>query len=152
MPIVHIRGCDDSERSKWLPWWEHLHSEGAGAGKAGPAEPFAAEKDGEPVFIKHTYDVFLSGDTSASLLAHLASQNITRLFICGVLTKACVGFSANSAFTLGFEVYIVEDCCADRSRAHHDAYISLYDGYHIRVCRHDAVISFETDTIPERQE
>jgi len=65
--------------------------------------------------------------------AHLRSLDIERLYMCGALTKACVMFTANSAFTLGFEVCVVGDCCADRSREHHDAVLSTYDGYHIAV-------------------
>jgi len=83
--------------------------------------------------VKHTYDAFMSGQTSQELIAHLRSLGVKRLFFAGALTKACVMFSANSAFTLGFEVYVVADCCADRSREHHDAVLGLYDGYHIRV-------------------
>lgn len=55
--------------------------------------------------------------------------------------QACVLFSANSAFTLGFEVYIMSDCCADRSREHHDAVLGVYDGYHIRVVDSSNIIS-----------
>lgn len=46
-------------------------------------------------------------------------------------------FSANSAFNLGFEVLVVGDCCADRTREHHDMALHLYDGYHIKVVQAD---------------
>jgi len=46
-----------------------------------------------------------------------------------------VGFSANSAFTLGFKVFVLGDCCADRCKEHHDAYLQMYDGYHLKVIR-----------------
>ena len=139
--IIHIRSSDstDSNISKWVPWWNRLHGVGAGQGKANPAEPWAQEVNGEPVFIKHTYDVFMSDEVSTALLEHLHALGIQRLFMCGCLTKACVGFSANSAFTLGFEVFVVADCCADRNKEHHDAYLSMYDGYHIRVIRREDV-------------
>ena len=49
-------------------------------------------------------------------------------------------FTANSAFSHGFDVHVVEDCCADRSRAHHDAVLGAYDGYHIRVVKSRALV------------
>jgi len=133
IPVVHVRGRDSATDSKWLPWWSQLHGEGAGAGNAGPAEPWAREIAGEQVFVKHTYDAFMSDHMTRDLLAHLHGLNVKRLYMGGCLTKACVGFSANSAFTLGFEVYVLADCCADRCREHHDAYLQMYDGYHIKV-------------------
>jgi nicotinamidase-related amidase len=144
MHVVHVRGQDSAAASKWLPWWTELHGEGAGAGLASPAEPWAAEMPGEPVFVKHTYDAFMSGDASAALLQHLQSLGIKRLYMCGCLTKACVGFSANSAFTLGFEVFVLGNCCADRCKEHHNAYLQMYDGYHLRVMSGRDILSAET--------
>ena len=40
---------------------------------------------------------------SKRLVEHLQSMGAKRLYFAGALTKACVMFSANSAFTLGFE-------------------------------------------------
>ena len=135
-PVIHIREMDCTTKSKWLPWWDELHPPGGvGVGRLCAPEPWAADKPGEHVFVKHAYDAFQSGTVSEELLLHLRDQGIHRLYFAGALTKACVMFSANSAFTLGFEVCIVGDCCADRSRAHHDAVLKVYDGYHIRVLR-----------------
>lgn len=134
VPVVHVRQRDCAKRSKWLGWWDALHPPGGiGAGSECEAEPWAAERPGERIFVKHTYDAFLSGESSEALLAHLRGLGIRRLYLCGALTKACVMFTANSAFTRGFEVCVVEDCCADRSREHHDNVLRLYDGYHMRV-------------------
>jgi len=131
--VIHVRQVDHPARSKWLPWWGELHPGGVGAAASSAAEPWAAEREGEPVFVKHAYDVFNSGETSVDLLAHLRAAGIRRLYFCGLLTKACVMFSANSAFTEGFEVCVLGDCCADRTRAHHEAALELYGGYHVRV-------------------
>ena len=144
MHVVHVRGQDSSTASKWLPWWTKLHKKGAGGGNAGPAEPWAAEVPGEPVFIKHTYDAFMSDEESEALMQHLRFLNIKRLYMCGCLTKACVGFSANSAFTLGFEVFVLGDCCADRSKEHHDAYLQMYDGYHLKVISGRDILNADT--------
>ena len=71
-PIVHIRERDSEDTSKWLPYWDKLHPPGGvGAGSKCVAEPWAAELEGEPVFIKHCYDAFMSGAASEALLAHL---------------------------------------------------------------------------------
>lgn len=137
LTIIHIRERDCAVRSKWLSFWDKLHppigGTSSGLGILAEAEPWARELDGEMVFIKHTFDAFQSGDVSVALERYLHEQAITTLYMCGVLTKACVMFTANSAFNLGFEVYIVSDCCGDRSRQHHDAALMLYEGYHISV-------------------
>ena len=44
-----------------------------------------------------------SGEMSERLLDHLRKLGARRLYFAGALTKACVMFSANSAFNLGFE-------------------------------------------------
>ncbi|WP_163831654.1 isochorismatase family cysteine hydrolase [Spartinivicinus ruber] len=131
VPIIHIREKDNSQKSTWISWWNKLHPPGNVALGEGSPEPYAKELNNEKVFIKWTYDLFHSiGD---EFEAYLKDNNIKRLYMCGVLTKACVMFSASSAFCKGYEVYVLEDCCADRDRAHHDAVLNIYDGYHIKV-------------------
>ncbi|MDE1461342.1 isochorismatase family cysteine hydrolase [Spartinivicinus poritis] len=131
VPVIHIREKDNNKKSTWIPWWNKLHPPGNIALGEGSPEPYAKELKNEAVFIKWTYDLFHSiGD---EFEAYLKCNNIKRLYMCGVLTKACVMFSANSAFCKGYEVYILEDCCADRNKAHHDAILTIYDGYHIKV-------------------
>ena len=71
--------------------WDALHpreeGENCGLGVQSSPEPWARELDTEAVFTKHTYDAFQSGDMSASLRAHLQARGVTRLYLCGVLTK-----------------------------------------------------------------
>ncbi|MGI0115850.1 isochorismatase family cysteine hydrolase [Zooshikella sp. RANM57] len=131
VPVIHVREKDDNQISTWIPWWNKLHPPGNIALGEGTPEPYAKELNNEKVFIKWTYDLFHSvGD---EFEAYLKNNNIKRLYMCGVLTKACVMFSANSAFCKGYEVYILEDCCADRSKDHHEAILNIYDGYHLKV-------------------
>ena len=149
IPVVHVREVDNAKDSQWLSWWNTLHppqgDNHVGAGVRATAEPWAAERGDEQVFIKHTYDAFNSGEVSQRLIKHLREElGVTRLYFAGALTKACVMFSANSAFTAGFEVVILEDCCGDRSREHHDSVLSVYDGYHIQVKK-------SSDIFPLRQ-
>mmetsp|Transcript_2606 Transcript_2606/g.4745 ORF Transcript_2606/g.4745 Transcript_2606/m.4745 type:complete len:208 (-) Transcript_2606:188-811(-) len=136
IPVIHIRERDCHNKSVWLPWWDKLHPRSGpncGLGVEAVAEPWSKEEGEEAVFIKHTYDAFQSGEVSIHLQEHLKSLGVKRIYMAGCLTKACVMFTANSAFTLGYEVVVVGDCCADRTRQHHQAALDLYDGYHIRV-------------------
>jgi nicotinamidase-related amidase len=64
-----------------------MEGEKCGLGVLSIPEPWAQEINSELVFIKHTYDAFRSGDMSVSLLAHLHAMNVTRIYMCGVLTK-----------------------------------------------------------------
>ena len=144
--VIHIRERDCEVKSTWLPWWDKLHprddSESCGLGKEALPEPWARDVDGEEVFIKHTYDAFQSGDVSREIEDYLRNNNIQRLYFAGVLTRACVMFTANSAFNLGFEVFVISDCCADRTREHHDMALQLYDGYHIKAVSLDEISMF----------
>jgi len=80
MPICHIRQRDTTRQSKWLPWWESLHPPGGvGFGSECIAEPWAAEQKGEPVFVKHCYDAFMSGDISDRLIQYLKNLRVKRL-------------------------------------------------------------------------
>eukprot|EP00941_MAST-03F_sp_MAST-3F-sp1_P000541 g541.t1 len=139
MPVVHVRERDCEQKSVWLRWWDQLHphssSSSVGLGIKSSPEDWSKEIEGEKVFIKHTYDMFGSGKVSEDLLTHLNELGVQRLYLAGCLTKACVMFSANSAFGLGFEVFVLEDGCADRTRRDHEKALSLYDGYHIRVVK-----------------
>jgi len=132
MPIIHIYEIDSTNTSLWIPWWKVLHSGDCLMGE-GNAEPWAQKQSNEIAFFKDTYDAFLSSTIGDELEKHLKSLNITRVFMCGVLTKACVMFTANSAFTKGFEVFIIEDCCGDSTYKDHKTVLDLYNGYHIKV-------------------
>ena len=130
MFIIHANEKDDKEKSKWMPWWYTLHPLGFGDGH-GDIAPFAKPLPNEVLFTKHTFDLFASVGDEFDIYAQ--KHQINRLYFCGVLTKACVMFSANSAFLRGYEVYVLEDCCGDRSVTEHKAVLNLYDQYHIKV-------------------
>jgi len=72
---------------------------------------------GEPVITKHRYDAFYG--TSLELI--LNSNGRRNLLFTGVATNVCVETSLRSAFIRDFEVVLLEDCAAARSRRAHEA-------------------------------
>jgi maleamate amidohydrolase len=59
------------------------------------------------------------------LAVYLVQQQVSDLVICGVSTSGCVRASVVDAFSHGFKVFVVDDCCFDRSWFAHSA--NLYD-------------------------
>ena len=63
-----------------------------------------------------------------SLLAHLTQLGVRTVVICGESTSGCVRASAVDAFSNGFHVVLVEECCFDRSVLSHK--VNLFDLHH----------------------
>ena len=95
-------------------------------------EPFAAALAGEPVVHKPTFDGFFRTELEGILI----EMGVTRILVCGLVTSACVLSTAFGGFSRGFDVLIVEDCCADRSLERHRAVVSLYSDYCFRAVSH----------------
>jgi maleamate amidohydrolase len=62
------------------------------------------------------------------LLAHLTQLGIQTLIVCGESTSGCVRASAVDAYSNGFHVVVVEECCFDRSLLSHK--VNLFDMHH----------------------
>jgi maleamate amidohydrolase len=62
------------------------------------------------------------------LSAHLMQLGIRTLLICGETTSGCVRASAVDAYSMGFHVVVVEECCFDRSALCHK--VNLFDLHH----------------------
>jgi nicotinamidase-related amidase len=62
------------------------------------------------------------------LLAHLTQLGIQTLIVCGESTSGCVRASAVDAYSNGFHVVLVEECCFDRSELSHK--VNLFDMHH----------------------
>ncbi len=62
------------------------------------------------------------------LTAHLTQLGVRTLIICGETTSGCVRASAVDAFSIGFHVVLVEECCFDRSLLSHK--VNLFDMHH----------------------
>jgi len=66
-----------------------------------------------------------SGFLDTGLAARLRSMGVDSLVVCGVSTSGCVRATAVDGFSHEFTVFVVEECCFDRSKFFHNA--SLYD-------------------------
>ncbi|KAJ1636057.1 Isochorismatase-like protein [Pavlovales sp. CCMP2436] len=125
-PVVHVRAkYDCPEASLHMPFFKKLNPEKPGEAISPTPEPWAAELPGELVVLKPTFDGF----HETNLHAELQLLGVERVYVCGLVTAACILNTCFGAFRLGYEVVLVGECCADRTRAQHDAVLSIYDGY-----------------------
>jgi len=62
------------------------------------------------------------------LMAHLTQLGVQSLIVCGESTSGCVRASAVDAYSNGFHVVLVEECCFDRSLLSHK--VNLFDMHH----------------------
>jgi nicotinamidase-related amidase len=69
-----------------------------------------------------------SGFYGTPLLAHLTQLGIQTVIVCGESTSGCVRASAVDAYSNGFHVVVVEECCFDRSMLSHK--VNLFDLHH----------------------
>jgi nicotinamidase-related amidase len=80
------------------------------------------------------------------LVAHLTQLGIRTVIICGESTSGCVRASAVDAYSHGFHVVLVEECCFDRSPLSHK--VNLFDLHHKYA---DVLTTTEVVTHLERQ-
>jgi maleamate amidohydrolase len=69
-----------------------------------------------------------SGFYGTPLLAHLTQLGIQTVIVCGESTSGCVRASSVDAYSHGFHVVLVEECCFDRSLLSHK--VNLFDLHH----------------------
>ena len=62
------------------------------------------------------------------LTAHLTQLGVQTLIICGESTSGCVRATAVDAYSHGYHVVLVEECCFDRSILSHK--VNLFDMHH----------------------
>ena len=62
------------------------------------------------------------------ILAHLTQLGVRSIVMCGESTSGCVRASAVDAYSSGFHVTLVEECCFDRHLLSHK--INLFDLHH----------------------
>src|SRR5262249_22547458 len=79
---------------------------------------------GDVVITKQRASVFYG----TPLLAHLTQLGIQTLIVCGESTSGCVRATAVDAYSNGFHVVLVEECCFDRSPLSHK--VNLFDMHH----------------------
>lgn len=125
MPVVHVRAKYDTDAARHMAFFKRLNPEKPAEHVSPNPEPFAAEEPGELVVYKPTFDGF----HETELADALHRMGVKRVYVCGLVTSACVLNTCFGAFRHGFEVVLVPECCGDRVRAQHDAVVSIYDGY-----------------------
>jgi ureidoacrylate peracid hydrolase len=125
--IVHLRASFSPDMSDWMVRYVLRGRIPCVEGTPGAETlPFALEKPGEAVFVKHTFDGF----RNRSLMPYLREKGKRYLLVGGLVTSVCVLLTAAAASQLGFLVAVVEDCCADNGVAHQqtlDRYQFMFD-------------------------
>ncbi len=60
-----------------------------------------------------SYSAFFENDhaTPTGLAGYLKERDVTEVFLCGLATDFCVGFSALDAVRCGFSATVIEDAC-----------------------------------------
>jgi len=79
---------------------------------------------GDVVITKQRASIFFG----TPLVAHLTQLGVRTVIICGESTSGCVRASAVDAYSYGFHVVVVEECCFDRSLLSHK--VNLFDLHH----------------------
>ena len=84
-------------------------------------------------FKPHPGDVVITKQRASAffgtpLTAHLTQLGVQTIVICGESTSGCVRASAVDAYSHGYHVVLVEECCFDRSLLSHK--VNLFDLHH----------------------
>jgi maleamate amidohydrolase len=86
-----------------------------------------------PEFKPEANDVIITKQRASAfygtpLMAHLTQLGVQTVIVCGESTSGCVRASAVDAYSNGFHVVLVEECCFDRSPLSHA--VNLFDMHH----------------------
>lgn len=99
-----------------------------------PRAPVAPELfDIRPEFTPQPGDIVIRKHRASALFgtplsAHLTTLGVRTVIICGESTSGCVRATAVEAFSHGFHVVLVEECCYDRFLLAHK--LNLFDMHH----------------------
>ena len=117
LEVVHLRASFKPDKSDWMLRYRLRGHIPCVEGTQGiETLPFAAEKPGETVIRKQTFDGFLT----SHLLPYLRGKGKRFLLTAGLITSVCVFLTTASAVQLGFLTAMLEDCCADEPFVHND--------------------------------
>lgn len=115
LDIVHVRAEFEPDGTDWMAPYRVKGETPCVQGTPGAeALPCAAERNGETVLRKQTFDAFLQPD----LLTRLHHTRKSFILVAGLETSVCVLLTAASAVQRGFLAAVVEDCCADDPHKH----------------------------------
>ena len=144
--VIHIRAVYSKSNdningenwNKWTDWFKELNPDKqTKVDGSDEVETFAKEITGERLFLKPTFDAFNGTD----LHKYLKEKKIDRILAAGLLTSVCVQATISSAFSRGYKVDLIEDCCGDRSIERHEAALLLYGNYMYRVLTTNDIMS-----------
>ncbi len=101
---------------------------GSGKGPRDPSlyviRPEFKPQPGDVIITKQRASAFFG----TPLTAHLTQLGIRTIIMCGESTSGCVRASAVDAYSHGYHVVLVEECCFDRSDISHK--VNLFDLHH----------------------
>lgn len=127
LTVVHVRTQFSPDERDWIARYRLRNWIPCIDGTPGAETlSFAAERPGEPVVTKHSFDGFLGTELGQVL----AARGVRGLLVAGLVTSTCVLFTASTATQLGYSVSVVSDCCSDREDLHHatlTAYPFVFD-------------------------
>ena len=99
-----------------------------------------------PEFKPQPGDVVISKQRASAfygtpLTAHLTQLGIQSIIVCGETTSGCVRASVVDAYSHGYHVVLVEECCFDRSLLSHKVNLFDMDHKYADVMHTDAVVA-----------
>jgi nicotinamidase/pyrazinamidase len=96
-------------------WPDHCVQGTSGAALASALDTTKAElilrKGGRPDLDSYSAFVEADGGTRTGLAAYCRERGFTRVFVAGLATDFCVGWTARDARATGFETFVIEDAC-----------------------------------------
>jgi nicotinamidase-related amidase len=119
LPVIYTTG-DDTLTKLAVRTTKVRHVAAARVDPHGFAAP-VRPKAGELVLKKAMASAFFG----TPLTTYLRSRDVDSILLAGVSTSGCVRASAVDAYSNGYPVFVVEECCFDRSQFSHLA--SLFD-------------------------
>ena len=132
--IIHIYGNEDPKQRdlKWTNMQEHKqgmfllknNQPSLFLKKHPNYEQFNIKKNNNnsTIVIKSLFNAF----DQTNLHKILQSKGIEHIFLAGLLTSVCILNTGMGAFSRGYNVNIIKDCCADFSRTAHQNVIHTY--------------------------
>lgn len=138
LPVIHVHLCSrapegaDRTRSHRLRCWHYA----AGTKEAEFLDELAPLPD-ETVVEKTTSSAFNSG----SLEIELRRLGAERLIVCGVDTRYCVETTVRDAADRSYDVVLVGDACASKTRELHEQGLSLLDNSYCTVWKTAEVVA-----------
>ncbi|RDV02056.1 isochorismatase family protein [Undibacter mobilis] len=121
LPIFYTTGCVPKSKGAMA------------ATQRGGRRPDESDFVIQPDVAPEEGDVIITKERASAFFGTLLATNLTRLgiqslIVAGETTSGCVRASVVDAYSSGFHVTVVEECCFDRSELSHK--VNLFDMHH----------------------